>query len=285
MWIVRKVYTEKFKNYILRQGSAQFGEGALAHDPIRIATNFGLMPESAYSGIIGNKGHNHQELFGKLKSLADSCLKNKVASSFWLLRVEKELDKYLGVAPKTFTYEGKTYTPIAFAKEIAKFEPKSFVGLTSFLSVPYFESWVVNVPDNFSGGSYINMPLDELLSFTKQAVKSGYTLVWDADVSNIGFNMDKGIATAMPKNRGDEEVVNAEIREQRFLDLDVQDDHLMQIVGLTESGNLLVKNSWGKTGALSGFIEVTDAYFKLNTITILVSKETLNEDMRRHFGL
>jgi bleomycin hydrolase len=50
MFIVRKIYEQKMRNYILRQGKANFSQGALAHDQIAAAAEFGLMPESAYSG-------------------------------------------------------------------------------------------------------------------------------------------------------------------------------------------------------------------------------------------
>src|SRR3982751_5290438 len=39
MFTVRNIYIEKAKNYILRQGHAQFGEGGLGHDMIRAVGN------------------------------------------------------------------------------------------------------------------------------------------------------------------------------------------------------------------------------------------------------
>ncbi len=285
MWIVRSTYLEKFKNYILRQGTAQFSEGALAHDAIRVASIYGLMPESAYSGTkLGT--HNHQALFKNLKSLADSCVKKQVSSTFWTKNVNDILDNYLGKAPQSFTYKNATYTPQTFSKNVVKFNPKEYFGLTSSLSAPFFESWIVPVPDNFSNGSYFNLPIDLLLELSKDLVRNGYTLVWDADVSNRGFKMEKGIAMAVSKEAEDiEEEITQELREKRFLDLDVQDDHLMHIVGITAAGNFIVKNSWGKTGALNGFIEVTDNYFKLNTITVLISTESITPEMKEKFRL
>ncbi|RYF79845.1 MAG: aminopeptidase, partial [Chitinophagaceae bacterium] len=35
MFTVRNIYLEKAKNYLSRQGAAQFGEGSLGHDVIR----------------------------------------------------------------------------------------------------------------------------------------------------------------------------------------------------------------------------------------------------------
>src|SRR6478672_1158619 len=63
MYTVRNIYLDKARNYIMRQGSAQFGEGALGHDVINAISKYGAMPESAYSGLIdGKKAHDHSLL-------------------------------------------------------------------------------------------------------------------------------------------------------------------------------------------------------------------------------
>ncbi|MGK0285119.1 MAG: bleomycin hydrolase, partial [Salibacteraceae bacterium] len=50
MFNVRMTYVEKAKNYYLRQGKSQFGEGGLSHDVMQSISKYGLVPESAYSG-------------------------------------------------------------------------------------------------------------------------------------------------------------------------------------------------------------------------------------------
>lgn len=63
MFIVRNIYVEKAKNYILRQGKAQFGEGGLGHDVIRAMATYGAVPENVYSGLpLGVKFHDHGKL-------------------------------------------------------------------------------------------------------------------------------------------------------------------------------------------------------------------------------
>ena len=49
MFAVRNIYVEKAKNYILRQGHAQFSQGGLGNDVIRSIATYGAMPETAYS--------------------------------------------------------------------------------------------------------------------------------------------------------------------------------------------------------------------------------------------
>ncbi|MCB0434798.1 MAG: aminopeptidase, partial [Mangrovimonas sp.] len=52
MYTVRQTYPAKAWNYVMRQGNAQFGQGGLAHDVINSAREYGLVPESAYSGLL-----------------------------------------------------------------------------------------------------------------------------------------------------------------------------------------------------------------------------------------
>ena len=63
MFTVRNIYIEKAKNYLLRQGHTQFGEGGLGHDLVRAIATYGAVPEDVYSGLVsGQKMHNHQNL-------------------------------------------------------------------------------------------------------------------------------------------------------------------------------------------------------------------------------
>src|SRR5688572_24426027 len=62
MFTVRNIYTEKARNYVLRQGAAQFGTGGLGHDVINSVTRYGLVPESVYSGMMLGKFHDHGDL-------------------------------------------------------------------------------------------------------------------------------------------------------------------------------------------------------------------------------
>jgi len=169
------------------------------------------------------------------------------------------------------------------------------VNITSFTHHPFYESFVLEVPDNFSNGAYYNVPLDEMLLLTKDAINKGYTVLWDADVSNEGFQQQRmGSAVYMENLPGNlktkasiangevkENKVDAAKRQELFENLTTQDDHLMHIVGLEKSktGNefFLVKNSWGDIGPYHGYLNVSDAYFQINTISLVVPKAALSK--------
>lgn len=296
MFIVRKIYTEKARNYILRQGAAQFGPGGLGHDVINAIHKYGAMPESAYSGLLlGLKAHDHSKLDAKLKSYLDSLLKQRPIPANWMKQFENILDEHLGKVPDAFVYNEKTYTPETFANEVLKFNKNDYVLVTSFTHHPFYEKFVLEIPDNYANESYYNIPLAEMLSAVEQAVTKGYSIMWDADVSNETFRQKEGYAmmptlslsTLSPDAQ--EVDYNQDLRQRLFEELTTQDDHLMHIVGLEQLKKgkkfYLVKNSWGEVGPLKGYIRVSEAYMAINTITLLIPKAALDTSLKMKLKL
>jgi bleomycin hydrolase len=300
MFTVRNIYVEKAKNYILRQGHAQFSEGGLSHDMIRATATYGAVPESAYSGLVnGEKSYNHQKLVAELTAYLDSVLKKQPIVNNWMEGYTSILDKYMGTPPAQFTYEGKTYTPQSFAKEVLKFNASDYVSLTSFTHQPYYQPFILQVPDNFANGSFYNLPLNELIQAVKDAVSKGYSVAWDADVSNNGFRQNVGLALNLDANtKYTKDMISANMqempydaatRQKLYENLTTQDDHLMHIVGVekTQDGKIffVVKNSWGKIGPFEGYINVSEAYFAINTISMVLPKAALTKELQNKLGL
>lgn len=298
MFIVRNVYIEKAKNYILRQGTAQFGPGGLGHDVIRAMATYGAMPESVYSGLLlGEKLHNHNTLDSRLKSYLDSVLKVRPLPKDWMNGFQSILDDHLGRVPETFLYQEKQYTPQTFAKEVLHFNADDYVNITSFSHHPFYAPFILEVPDNFLNGSYYNIPLEEMISLTTRAMEAGYSIMWDADVSHKGFKQNSGYALQWPGNEvpntihpDDEEMkFNQAVRQELFENLTTQDDHLMHIVGIEKSTGgkkfFLVKNSWGEVGPFKGLIHVSEAYFAINTISLVVPKASIEKPLLSKLGI
>jgi bleomycin hydrolase len=292
MFIVRNIYIEKAKNYVLRQGRAQFSEGGLGHDLVRGIATYGAIPESVYSGLKqGRKQFNHSAMAIGLKKYLDSVIAATPISAGWLAGYIDILNETMPEPPTEFTYNGKKYTPIAFAKEVLKFNPDDYVNITSFTHQPYYKPFILQVPDNFSNGLFYNLPLAEMIQLAKDVLGNGYTLIWDADASNNWFMQDKGLAM-FPANRVkpdkvnspdyDEDPWSASIRQEMYERLETQDDHLMHITGLTKTAKgktfFTVKNSWGTSvGPLQGYINVSEAYFAINTISLVVPKAAIDK--------
>lgn len=300
MFTVRNIYIEKAKNYILRQGHAQFGEGGLGHDMIRATGTYGAIPLSVYTGLVnGQTQYNHKELFSRLQSYLDSVLKRQPISADWLDGYTKILDEYLGTPPSEFTFNGKTYTPKTFAKDVLHFNSDDYISLTSFTDHPYYSSFILQVPDNFSNGSFYNLPLNELIEAAKDAVNKGYSVAWDADVSNNGFRQMQGLALNLdPSIKYTKDMISTEtkempydatVRQRLYENLTTQDDHLMHITGVEKSKDgktfFVVKNSWGKVGPFNGYINVSEAYFAINTISLVLPKAALSKELQQKLHL
>lgn len=298
MFSARNIYMEKAKNYILRQGKAQFGEGGLGHDLIRAVALYGAMPQEAFQGVSGEIP-DHTGLETALKNYLDSTLKSRPLNPDWLKGYQQILDQKIGIPPANFEYKGKTYTAKSFAADVLKFNAGDYVNITSFSHHNYYEPFILEAPDNFANGSFYNLPLDEMLNLTKSALKNGYTIMWDADVSNGDFQQKKGYALLFEdKENAKQAVLNPDVKErgysqdlrqQLYENLTTQDDHLMHLVGLdqTPGGKLLfkVKNSWGNVGPFKGYIEVSEPYFAINTVSLVVPKAALSKELLKKLKL
>lgn len=292
MFTVRNIYIEKAKNYVLRQGKAQFGEGGLGHDLIRSIATYGAIPDSLYSGLKpGQTSHNHSAMVRQLQQYLNDVLKKRPLPDNWLEGYTKILDEQLGVVPSEFKYKGKSYTAKSFAKDVLKFNADDYVSITSFTHHPYYKQFVLEAPDNFANGLFYNVPLQVMIDAVKEAVNKGYTVMWDADVSNNGFRQNKGYALYVGSNIGKddftpdvkEEPWDAAKRQYLYENLTTEDDHLMHIIGTEKSKEgkqfFIVKNSWGKVGPYDGYINVSESYFAINTVSLVIPKAALSKEL------
>lgn len=303
MYTVRQIYPEKAENYVMRQGKAQFSQGGLAHDVLHSVGKYGLVPQEVFDGLDANEeGHNHAEMMAILKAMLDRYIENpaRELSPKWKKAVNGVLDAYLGKQVETFTYKGKTYTPMSFLA-MTGIQPNNYVSLTSFTHAPFHSEFILNIPDNFSNGSFYNIPIDNLVNVVDNALKNGYTVELDCDVSETTFSSKHGVAV-IPAHEDDSKAILTELkpemsisqqfRQQEFENYNTTDDHLMHIVGTMkdQNGNTYykVKNSWGtdpNRTTNDGYIYMSVPYFKLKTISVTVHKDALPKTLSKKMSL
>jgi bleomycin hydrolase len=296
MYNVRNTYPKKAWNYVMRQGKTQFGEGGLSHDVINSARDFGLVPVSAYSGLVQNETtYNHAEMVAVLEGMLKVYVSNpaKKLSTHWKDAVSSVLDTYMGKNVTEFTFEGKKYTPKSFL-EMTKIDAKNYVTISSFTHEPYYKTFLLDIPDNFSNGTFYNLPLNEMMENIDFSLDNGYTLALDCDVSEGTFSKKNGIAV-VPANEEDAKTILTEIkpemnvtpefRQAEFENGTTTDDHLMHIVGKVkdQKGNMYykVKNSWGTNGKNNGFVYMSVPYMKLKAISVLLHKDILTKKTKK----
>lgn len=302
MYNVRNTYLEKAENYVMRQGGAQFSQGALGHDVFKSISKYGIVPIEVYKGKDDTEEkHDHTEMEAALKGMLDSYIKVKKLSPKWKMAVNSVLDIYMGANPTEFMYEGKKYTPKSFLA-YTKINPNDYVSITSFTHQPFYSNFILNIPDNFSNGSFYNIPIDELVENIDNALAKGYTISLDCDVTEVGFSAKEGIAV-LPVKADDKEKkflkeispevkVTQEFRQQEFENFSTTDDHLMHIVGKVkdQNGNVYytVKNSWGSGNdriGNNGYIYMSVAYIKMKTISILMHKDAMTSKTKNNLKL
>lgn len=321
MFLVRNCYQDKADKYVRMHGKTNFGGGGLAQDLIYVWKKYGLVPEEAYEGeVIGENGHVHGEMDAVLSGYMDAVLKNRnqKLSAGWKKGLNGILDAYLGEYPENFNYKGKQYTPVSFAKSL-DINPDDYITVGSFSHHPFYKPFILEIPDNWGWNEINNVPIEEMIDILNNALAEGYTVCWDADMSDKGFDWKRGVAlipeqsienlSGLERTRWDElssrekqarmydfsspkieKEITQEWRQENFDNYTTTDDHLMHITGsaIDQDGKTFykVKNSWGTGSQIyKGYLYASEAYMKANTLFFMIHKDALPRDIAKKLGL
>ncbi len=314
MFYVHDAYRMKASKYIRYHGNYNFGPGGQAHDVFNSIKKYGIVTQQEYSGIPSENDNkpDHGEmdavLSGFLKSLSE--YRTSKISSQWQLAFNAILEAYMGKLP----------SPDNNSKNgLYGIDPSDYVEITSFMHHPFYSQFVLEIPDNWSGETYYNVPIDELIEIMHYSLDKGYTVCWDGDVSDKGFSHSNSIAispvlqpisndgTEMArwekmtdkekneiiynfKNVRSERTITQQMRQDAFDNYQSTDDHLMHIVGkaIDQNGKsyFITKNSWSdKSNSTGGLLNISEAYARLNTIAIVVHKQAIPSEIRKKLNL
>ncbi|MEM7186845.1 MAG: C1 family peptidase [Bacteroidota bacterium] len=287
----------------MRQGKAQFSEGGLAHDVMNSVAEYGLVPQVAYSGLFEDETrHNHAEMVAVLRAMVETYVDNpgRRLSPKWREAIDGVLSAYIGANPKSFQYEGKTYTPTGF-RDMLKIVPSDYINITSFTQAPFYSEFILNIPDNWSYGSFYNVPLDEMMGTIDHALQNGYTVELDCDVSERTFSSKDGVAVIPLDGANNvlalqgvypEKKISQAYRQSEFENFATTDDHLMHITGMLKDQNgtkyYKVKNSWGSDpnrNANGGYVYFSESYMRLKAISITVHKGAIPKETSKKLNL
>lgn len=320
MFIVRQKYMNQLQDNYLRRGDGNIGQGSLSHTFMNAYRQVGIVPEEVYTGInYDSERHNHSEMVRYLHALADVAVKTKARSPEYYKLVDNLFDTYLGKLPEKFTYNGKEYTPKTFAESLG-LDMDDYIELTSFTHHPYYVKFDVEVPDNWEHSLMYNLPLDEMMETVDYALKNGYTVCWDGDVSEKGFSFTNGVAInpevkkvedlsntdrARFEKLGEkerlEEVfkferpypeinVTPEVRQAGFESFVTTDDHLMHLTGITKDQDgtkyYITKNSWGTDrNKFGGYLNMSESFVRAKTIYVMVHKDAIPKAIKAKLGI
>ena len=321
-FVANKTYMDRAIQVVRLHGDCQFSQGGAAYDVLYALQNYGICPEEAMPAPgtpQGDSLFNFNEFFSIMSPYVDAVAKNKASkiSQQWKVGLQGILDAYLGKCPETFTYEGKTYTPQSFAKSLG-LDWNDYVSITSYTHRPFYTAFPVEVQDNWRNPLSYNLPMDEMMRVIDNAIAEGYTVAWGGDVSEDGFtrqglaysidtkateslqgsDMARWLKLSSAKKRDildelgctvPELTPTQEMRQQRYDNWELTDDHGMLIYGIAKDQNgkeyYMVKNSWGETGDYKGTWYMTKAFIAANTMDYMVNKNAIPKDIRKKLGL
>ncbi|MBQ6189614.1 MAG: aminopeptidase [Bacteroidaceae bacterium] len=321
-FVENKTYMERAIQVVRYHGDCQFAQGGSAEDVLSTLKNHGICPEDAMpfpGSLYGDSLNNFNEFFSLLEPYVAAVSKSsaKKISNQWKVGLQGILDAYLGKCPEEFTYEGKKYTPKTFVQSLG-INLDDYVSITSYTHHPFYSAFAVEVQDNWRFPLSYNLPIDEMMQVIDNAVNLGYTVAWGGDVSEEGFTR-QGLAYAIDTKATEslagsdmarwlkmtaskkqslidslgctvpEIVPTQELRQERFDNWELTDDHGMLIYGLAKDQNgreyYLVKNSWGETGEYKGTWYMTKAFIAANTMDYLVNKNAIPKQIRKKLGI
>jgi aminopeptidase C len=269
--------------------------------------------------LYGDSLNNFGEFFSVLEPYVASVSKNKASklSGQWKIGLQGILDAYLGKCPESFTYEGKTYTPQTFAASLG-LDWNNYESFTSYSHHPFWTAFAVEVQDNWRNPLSWNIPMEDMMRIIDNAIEQGYTVAWGGDVSEEGFTR-KGLAyfydTKKMESLSGSDMAHwlklskakkadfvdslgckapelkptQKMRQDRFDDWELTDDHGMLIYGIAKDQNgkeyYMVKNSWGETGDYKGIWYMTKNFIAANTMDFMVNKNAVPKDIRKKLGI
>jgi len=322
MWVVRHSYSDKAEQYVRWHGNLNFAGGGAFHDATNCILKYGMVPEEAYQGLnYGTDKHVHGEIDAVLKGYVDQVLenKNRELTPTWHKGFNGILDAYLGEIPETFTYKGTEYTPKSFVTEVMGIDANDYVALTSYTHHPFYEPFIIEVPDNWAMEEAYNLPIDDLMQVMDNAIDEGFTIAWASDVSEKGFSWTNGVAVVPETNFENlndteqskwskltdrerrqmlysfdgprpEKKITQEDRQVAFDNWTTTDDHGMHMTGIAHDQNgtkyYLIKNSWSdQNHVYDGYFYASETFVRYKTMDILVHKDALPKNIAKKLGI
>ena len=322
MFVANKNYMDRATMTVRMHGDVSFSQGGSAYDVYYVLKNYGICPEDAMplpGTMYGDSLANFNEFFDVMTPYVEKIAKSdsKKLTPAWKNGLQGIIDAYLGKCPENFNYEGKNYTPKTFAESLG-LDWNDYVSITSYTHHPFWSEFAVEVQDNWRWPMSWNVPMDDMMRIIDNAVMNGYTVAWGGDVSEEGFTR-KGLGIAYDtkkvqslsgsdaakwlrlsktekSNKLDSLGINApeitpsqELRQQRYDNWELTDDHGMLIYGIAKDQNgkeyYMVKNSWGEYGDYKGTWYMTKAFVANTTMDVMVNKNAIPEDIRKKLGI
>lgn len=318
MFVVGHSYHDRAVKYVRLDGHLNFAAGSSFGDVFHVIKDYGIVPQDAMPGLnYGTELPEHFELDAVLANYVKAVVENpnKTLTKAWKNGFDGILKAYLGEYPGQFEVESNgqkaIFTPEEYRDHL-EINVDDYINLTSFSHHPFYQSFIIEVCDNWRWDPAYNLPLDELMEVMYNAIDKGYTIAWGSDVSEKGFTRD-GLAVIMDLDKkvsagSDQErwvgksetaqkeelkvkktTITQEMRQDGYDRKQTTDDHGMHIYGMAKDQNgndyFMVKNSWGEAGKYKGIWYASDDFVRYKTMNIIVHKNAIPKEIKKKLGI
>lgn len=280
MYTVYWEYVERAQEFVKTTGETSLGEGSESNAILRIMTNHGMMPYSAFPGLKNRLNYNnHEEFYENYENYLNYVKSNNLWNETVVVdSVKKLLDKYIGTPPNTFEHKGVEYNPQNFMTDCMKLNPRQYFSFMSTKELNYNQKGELVENDNWwHSKDYYNLSLDDYMKVINNAVTDGYSVSLCGDVSEPGYDQYAEVAV-IPSFDIPSEYINEDARQMRLSNGTTTDDHCIHIVGYQKVGDdywYLIKDSGsgGFDGPNKGYRFYHEDFIKLKMMNIMMNVE------------
>ena len=251
----------------LSRDEALLNQRAMAPYALRLIEDYGLTHYAAYNVRTADMS----VLWRKVEKIVADAVNRRSGIATLRADVTRVLDADLRPKPRRVYLLGAEYTAAQFARSVCA--PGDYVSLTSFTHHPFGECVKIEVPDNHSGETFLNVPIDTLEERVDAALRNGRAVCWEGDTSEPGFSFGRGYALV----EHEEERVSQQERQKDFETFLTTDDHCMEIIGIARASHggkyYICKNSWGRHNPFGGLMYMSENYLRRKTVAVVMRRE------------
>ena len=266
-YVAYMLLREKAGNRYMRENESLGTYGVMTMLPTLIY-RYGCEP---YETFHAEKDADYHSLSKVLTTVTDSHRQQRSGFGRMMKDVDSHIEEVLGIAPQYVFMYSCEYTPQEFAHSVCRQD--EYTPLTSFTHHPFGQRFELEVPHNRYHDTFLNMPIDSLQTVVDSTLLAGHPVCWEGDITEPGFDFSSGVAQLDDEN----EDITQRARQAQFERFQTTDDHCMEIIGIARDDQgkkyYICKNSWGKNNPYHGLMYMSEPYFRLKTIAVMVHSE------------
>ena len=258
-YVARKLLAEQARCHFLSRGYDRVTLRGTMPLLLRLIGEYGALPYDSYN----EPRINYNAIARRLVMMSDGARDMSQLAE----RAERMFDERIGALPKQVYMLGAEYTPEEFAHSVCM--RGEYMAMTSFTHHPFGESFVLEVPDNYSDEMFYNVPIDVMMKRIDRSLRNGHPVCWEGDTSEVGFSFKQGVADLAERRP-----CTQRQRQKAFETRRTTDDHCMALIGIAHDQDgrrfYIAKNSWGTGNPYGGLMYLSENYVRMKTIAVVV---------------